>query len=188
MGRGILKITSDNEESIEVLIRECKKKSYIIEEYLTNVDYLSEINPSSLNTIRAFTLFKRSGEIEILTVILRVGMPGMYVDNWGAGGIIYRLDLSTGVITTPGIDKNQNKIVVHPGSLKKMIGWEMKDFDKLKGYITDLAKTVPEAKLVGWDIAVTPYGYDFVEMNCPGGHDILQAFGTPFYHIIKKHL
>lgn len=188
LGRGIMKLSSLNDEKFNRLLNEVKTKTFILEECISNVDYLSEINPSSLNTIRAFTIIKKDGEPEILTIILRVGKPGMFVDNWGAGGIIYRLDLETGIIASPGKDKNQNSVIYHPGGMKQMLGWKMKNFEVLKEYIINLAKAAPEAKLVGWDIAVTPDGYDFVEMNCPGGHDILQAFGEPFYDIIKKHL
>lgn len=188
LGRGIIKLSSIEDKQFDRLITEIKKKTFIIEECIKNVNYLSEINSSSLNTVRAFTIIKKNGEPEILTMILRVGKPGMYVDNWGAGGIIYRLDLSSGIITSPGKDKNQKSVIYHPGSMKQMVGWKMPDFDKLKEYIINLAKTAPEAKLVGWDIAITPKGYDFIEMNCPGGHDILQAFGEPFYDIIKKHI
>lgn len=188
LGRGIIKLSNLNDPQFDKLISEIKTKTFIIEEYIKNVDYLSEINPSSLNTIRAFTIMKENGEPDILTIILRVGKPGMFVDNWGAGGIIYQLDLSTGIIISPGKDKNQRSVIYHPGSMKQMVGWKMRDYNNLKEYIISLAKTAPEAKLVGWDIAVTPKGYDFVEMNCPGGHDILQAFGEPFYDIIRKHI
>lgn len=188
LGRGIIKMSSIEDKQFERLIKEIKTKTFIIEECIKNVNSISDINPSSLNTVRAFTIIKKNGEPEILTMILRVGKPGMFVDNWGAGGIIYRLDLSTGIITSPGKDKNQNSVIFHPGSMIQMVGWKMPDFNQLKEYIINLAKAAPEAKLVGWDIAITPKGYDLIEMNCPGGHDILQAFGEPFYDIIKEHI
>ena len=48
---------------------------------------IAAINPSSINTFRAFTLIKRDGTTKIISILLRVGMPGMVVDNWGSGGV-----------------------------------------------------------------------------------------------------
>ena len=49
------------------------------------------------------------------------------------------------------------------------------------------ARLVPEARYVGWDIAVTPKGFDLIEMNCPAGHDMFQSFDNPIYDIMKKN-
>lgn len=45
----------------------------------------------------------------------------------------------------------------------------------------------PKAKFVGWDIAITPNGFELIEMNFPGGHDLLQVFGKPCYDIISAN-
>ncbi len=146
------------------------------------------LNPTSLNTVRAFTLLKRDGTIEILGIMLRVGREGMHVDNWGSGGICYDFDISTGVCLGAGCDKKNNKYIFHPDSNIKMVGFQLPNFDELKTIIIQLAAKVPEAKYVGWDIAITPYGYELVEMNCPGGHDILQCHGKPFGDVLMKEL
>lgn len=41
---------------------------------------------------------------------------------------------------------------------------------------------------IGWNIAITPNGYELVEVNCPGGHDFLQAFGKPFGDVMRYKL
>ena len=51
-----------------------------------------------------------------------------------------------------------------------------------------MSQLVPTARFVGWDIAITPSGYELVEMNCPGGHDFLQAFGKSYWDLLKKEL
>lgn len=76
---------------------------------------------------------------------------------------------------------------MHPGSNFQMIGFKLPNFNELKEYILELVKLAPSARYVGWDIAITPNGYDLVEMNCPGGHDFLQAFGRPWGDFIKKN-
>ena len=69
-----------------------------------------------------------------------------------------------------------------------MVGFSIPNIHDIVDYVCQLAKVVPSARVVGWDIAITNKGLDFVEMNCPGGHDILQAFGEPYYDYIKKIL
>lgn len=178
-GRGIFKINS--EKDIERLISERKNLPYIIEEIVENAEYIRAINPSSLNTVRATTFIDKNGKVNIVSIILRVGAPGACVDNWGAGGIGYNFDVETGICDRVGLDKKNRQYIFHPGSGKKMLGFELYDFPVLKNYINKLAKTLPSAKYVGWDIAITPSGYELIEMNCPAGHDMFQSFNNPVY-------
>lgn len=180
-GRGVVRVNKQQEEVMNQLLKDRKGHTYLLEECLNNCAELSALNPSSLNTIRAFSHIGPDGVPEIFELQLRVGTPGMIVDNWGAGGVVYRVDVTTGVIDRAGIDKHNNPYIYHPGSNIKMVGFEIPRFDELKDYIISLAKVFPKAKVVGWDIAITDKGLDFIEMNCPGGHDIMQAFGTPYY-------
>ena len=183
LGRGLKKI--HGEEDVKWLRNQIAEDDYILEECVTNNDDIRTLNPSSLNTIRAFTHITNSGETIIDEIILRVGWPGNVVDNWGAGGIIYYVDVDSGIIVKPGIDKHLKEYIYHPGSNIQMIGYKLNNFDELKAYIVSLAGRLPKARVVGWDIAITPQGYDFIELNCPGGHDILQAFNVPFWNVFK---
>ena len=69
-----------------------------------------------------------------------------------------------------------------------MVGFHLPKFEELKLYVTRLSQVCPQARYVGWDIAITPSGFALVEMNCPGGHVFLQAFGEPFGDVLKKEL
>lgn len=178
-GKGIFKLLGETD--LNRLLNVRHSSSYIIEDVVENADYIKEINPSSLNTIRATTFIDKSGKPNIVSIILRVGAPGSHVDNWGAGGVGYNFDLETGVCNCVGKDKQNRKYIYHPGSGKKMVGFEIKDFNKLRQYIIALAEVLPAAKYVGWDIAITPNGYELIEMNCPAGHDMFQSFDNPVY-------
>lgn len=185
LGWGLYKVTKNDRDKIEELLKERQTDDYIIEECVKNTTMLELLNPSSLNTLRIFTC-KHDNRTEILEIILRVGLKGMHVDNWGQGGIIYRVDKEHGVVSQPGLDKKMNKYILHPDTNQIMAGYKLPDFEKLKDYVLQLADVLPEAKVVGWDIAITPQGFDFIEMNCPGGHDICQAFGTPYWDKFKQ--
>lgn len=187
-GKGVLKIKSDNMEGINDLMESAKKATYVVEGAVENDAVISAINPSSLNTIRAYTLIEKNGESQILAIMLRAGKAGSYVDNWGSGGVGYNFDLETGICVDYGRDKQNNPFVYHPGSNVQMVGFKLPKFDELKEIIISLSQKTPKAKFVGWDIAYTPNGFELIEMNCPGGHDFLQTFGTPFYDVLKREL
>lgn len=184
-GHGIFMIK--NVEDQERLIAESKSVPFILEEVIENAEYIKRINPSSLNTIRATTFIDGKGDLHIVSIILRVGMPGSHVDNWGSGGVAYNFDLESGVCNMPGKDKKNRSYIFHPGSNEKMVGFELNDFACLRDYITKLAFILPSARYVGWDIAITPSGFELVEMNCPAGHDILQSFDNPVYQFFKQN-
>ena len=184
-GHGIFILKSDDD--LDRVLSECKSSPYILEEVVENEDYIKEINPSSLNTVRATTLIDRAGNVSIVSIILRVGIPGACVDNWGAGGVGYNFDIESGICDRPGKDKKNQTYIFHPGSGKKMVGFQLKDFSSLKEYINRLALTLPSAKYVGWDIAITPSGFELIEMNCPAGHDMFQSFDNPVYRFFVNN-
>ena len=156
-------------------------------ELIKNCDDIAAINPSSLNTVRVTTLILRDGSTKIVSIILRVGRPNSHVDNWGAGGVGYNFDIETGICNQYGKDKKNRPYVYHPGSNVQMIGYRLPRFEELKQYVLNLSKVYPAARYVGWDVAITPNGFDLVEMNCPAGHDMFQSFDNPIYDLMRKN-
>lgn len=185
-GKGVMKILANDKDAIQALLSAKTKVDYVLEECLVNTPEISEINPSSLNTIRATTFIDKNGDTQILSIILRVGAPGSHVDNWGAGGVGYNFDVETGICNCMGLDKKNRSYICHPGSNYKMVGFELPDYKALIEYVHRLVKVVPQAWYVGWDIAITPNGYDLIEMNCPAGHDMFQSFSNPVYRYFKS--
>ena len=187
-GRDVVKIKAEDNAAIEELLNDCKQRAFVVEGAIEQAPEIAVINPSSINTVRAYTLVKKNGETEILGIMLRVGRKGSHVDNWGSGGVGYDFDIETGVCVGYGRDKKNNPYIFHPDSNVQMVGFRLPDFENLKKIIIELTHKVPEARFVGWDIAITPNGYELVEMNCPGGHDFLQAFGRPYGDLLKREL
>lgn len=186
-GHGVLKVTVQNIGIVQSILQK-KDCSYILEESMQNCEALSVINPSSLNTLRVYTLIDKSGKIHILAAMLRVGRKGVNVDNWGSGGIGYNFELKTGIVDQCGRDKQNRPYIYHPDTEVMMLGFQYPRWGELKNFVYSLCKVEPKAVFVGWDIALTPAGFELVEMNFPGGHDFLQAFGMPFWDIIKANI
>lgn len=187
-GKGVLKIEGIDSSEYKELLENRRSISYVVEEKVVNCRELEVINPSSLNTVRATTLILKNGLPKIVSIILRVGAPGSHVDNWGSGGVGYNFDIETGICNMYGRDKKNRLYTYHPGSNVQMIGFKLPHFEELKQYIISLTKIFPSARYVGWDIAITPKGFDLIEMNCPAGHDMFQSFDNPVYELMKNNL
>lgn len=186
-GKGVMKIHETDEDKVKELLTKRVETDFVMEECLMNAPEIAAINDSSLNTIRCYTFIDKNGNTKIMELMLRVGRPGSHVDNWGSGGVGYCFDVETGICSQYGLDKLNRPYSYHPGSEKLMIGFKLPDYEGLKSYIYGLVKSAPKARFVGWDIAITPNGYDLVEVNCPGGHDFLQAFGRPWGDYINNN-
>ena len=48
------------------------------------------------------------------------------------------------------------------------------DFDKCVSVVKEVAYYEPDARYVGWDLAITPNGVELLEGNIPPGEDITQ--------------
>ena len=186
-GRGIGKLRKGESKEIDELLQEAQSHDYLLEEVVGNAKELERLNPFSLNTIRVYTLIDKTGNAIVLEVMLRVGRGKKSVDNWGAGGIGYHVDKETGVIDQYGMDKQSNRNMYHPGSNVLMLGFQIPRYQELLAFVGKLASVESKARFVGWDIAVLPDRFELIEMNFPGGHDFLQAFGKGYYRVIKSN-
>lgn len=186
-GKGVMKIKVEDQKKINELLDLKSHNVFVLEECLKNIEDLDRMNPSSLNTIRCYTMIDKEGKDRIMEIMLRVGAPSSHVDNWGSGGVGYNFDIETGICKGPGIDKKGKTHMLHPGSQIPVVGYKLPDYEKLLDYIHQLMNVDRTARFVGWDIALTPNGYDLIEMNCPGEHDFLQAFGKPWGSFFKEN-
>ena len=182
-GRGVIVVSK--EKLNNDLLNDLKISKYLLEEKLTNCSELAAINSSSLNTLRIYTMIDNKGVPHILSMMLRVGKAGSKVDNWGAGGVGYEIDLKTGFIVGYGIDKQGGRHIVHPGTDFTMPGFKIPKYAELLKLIDTICRVDSKVRFVGWDIALTPNGFELIEMNCPAGHDFLQTFGKSFGKTIK---
>ena len=67
-----------------------------------------------------------------------------------------------------------------------MIGFQIPNYLEMIDFVKSVASKQPWARFCGLDIAVLPKGFALVEINFPGGHDFLQAFGRGFYDVFKQ--
>lgn len=124
------------------------------------------LNPSSVNTVRIVTLLWEE-RVHLLSAVLRMGRDGI-VDNLAAGGYAAPLDIMTGVVNGPAVDKKggrKRSYDRHPLSQTMIMGFKISDWDDVKRMIEEAAQAVPQVRTVGWDVAIAGDGPMLVEGN-----------------------
>lgn len=157
-----IKILSSISEIMEYL--KSLQKGGIIEELIIQDESMAAFNPSSVNTLRMNTVNYGNGDVEVIWPCLRVGRAGHIVDNAGSGGIFAAIDITTGK-TLAAIDESRTTWTVHPDSNKALIGFTIPRWEEAVALAKELAKTLPDAGFVGWDLALTKNGWVMVEGN-----------------------
>lgn len=175
-GWGVKTILCNDEQSIGELLSACTQNAFLVEEVCKNCAELEAINSSSLNTLRVFTIVESMGKIEIVSVLFRCGRNESVVDNWGSGGIGYHVDVKTGIIVSPGLDKKGNRYIVHPGTRVVMPGFRIPRYDDVCKLAKEIISVNKKVVYAGLDLAILPDRIELIEVNFPGGHDVFQAF------------
>lgn len=169
-GRGIHVLKSD--ESMESLLAE----DYLLEDFIVQHSSMLEVNPSSVNSIRMYTMLSgcNLSSFNIISATLRAGGKGAEVDNFHAGGVNYPIDIKTGVIYQSGSNIMGRKFIFHPSTGKKMVGFEVPNWNLLCDFVEKASKIIPRARFVAWDIAVLPDGFEMIEGNYEGDPGVMQ--------------
>lgn len=189
-GKGISIHSVETTTEKESLYNKFKNKAYLIEEVIIQHTKLQELNPSSVNSIRAITV-NINGEPQLIAAILRIGR-GALVDNFTEGGIAAPIDLENGRIFRSAITRDNDKFFkVHPETHVKIVGFEIPNWDLLKETVLSAAKVVPSVRTVGWDIAVTEESVEIIEGNDNWNKNIYQityGYGkkTELKNILKE--
>ncbi|NMA49682.1 MAG: hypothetical protein GX947_07935 [Tissierellia bacterium] len=185
-GQGIVRYqynSSDNLESILSRHRNC-----IAEEIIIQHKSMAEINPSSVNSIRIIS-FLKGNDVHIIGCTLRTGSSNTFTDNFSAGGVAASIDIESGIVFTPCINKELQRFLYHPVTKQQVIGFKIPNWDNVIKTVKSAAKIVPEVNYIGWDIAILEDGVDIIEANHDSAHRIVQMIDqVGKYPIIKKYI
>jgi len=168
------------------LFNYCKEGRMIIEELIDQHPALSSLNPESVNSMRINALYHITEEVTIVSAILRIGRSGSIIDNITTGGIAAIIDLKTGKISVPAIDKYDKEYIVHPDSGVEVVGFSIPHWGKVVNAIKESAAMMPKMRHIGWDVTVTEAGdVELIEGNSRANfrmmHRIDQIGKKPFY-------
>lgn len=173
-GRGIVMLNAIDSQDLRSQFLQLMKgnnTTYIMEEVILQAKEIADFHPHSVNTIRLVTVRVKDG-VRIFHPLMRFGYNNSVVDNAGGGGILCAIDLSTGRLKTPGINRKCEEFEKHPNSGKTFVGFAIPKWQELLSLAKEVAQVIPEVNYVGWDFALTDNGWVMVE-----GNDIAQLIG-----------
>lgn len=152
--------------------RELLENDLFVEEVICQHPEISALCSASVNTIRVMTV-NAGGEAALLYACLRVGAGGD-VDNFHAGGMAVQVDLETGTLKGPAVNKICEEFEVHPVTGVRFDGRQLPMWDEVRRICLEASFVEPNIHVVGWDVAITPEGPVFVEGNRRPGFDLPQ--------------
>ena len=177
-GHGVFRIctSSDNYKYVLDILEQkiITGEQFIIEEIITNCEKLKNLAPGSLNTIRIVTVLDREKQLHILAALLRMGNGVALTDNYHDGGMACVIDSEKSILKGDAYGMNCARYEVHPYSHIKFDGFIIPHFDECISIIKEIVYYEPDARYVGWDLAIAQNGIELLKGNIPPGEDITQ--------------
>lgn len=174
-GNGILKFEVSNgyllfnnqQVSAQSLLEKVASSKYLLQEAISQHQLLSNLHPTSINTIRLITIKSVSTNcVEVFPSILRIGTSGSVVDNTSQGGLAVGIDMN-GQLLEYGYYKPEYgcKVDCHPDTNIKFQLYNIPYFNEAIKQAKDLHSMLPGIGSIGWDIAISEDGPIFIEGN-----------------------
>lgn len=156
---------NDNEMTLDYL-EKIYNTNFLIQEVFVQSDFMSQFNPSSVNTLRVNTYRDvDTGEVHFLGAVMKIGSKGAVVDNASSGGVFIGVDengklqnqcIDTFGIRTNsfnGIDFTDNEFVIP-------------NYDEIKKFAIKVSKRFPHVRLFAHDIALDKNNHPkIIEVN-----------------------
>ncbi len=142
------------------------KQFDMAEEFVQQHPAIQSLSSSGLNTIRMITMINEDGEVDILGARMRISVNS-YVDNLASGNIACPIDVESGEINDMGVYSDITKAPVthHPVTGLPLVGFQIPMWQEIIETTKKIALHRPENRGVGWDVALTEKGPDFIEGN-----------------------
>lgn len=156
-----------------------KEKNYFICESIVQNEYLNKLYDKTTNTLRLITFKDPETDKFILDfAVQRIGRKQTIpVDNGSMGGLVAKVDLDTGMLSSARCLHNLNEYKKHPDSNSKIEGAIIPEWDKIKEEIIELSNHFPYLNFIAWDVLLTKKGMCIIEANTSSGVNILQLWG-----------
>ena len=168
-GKGVEKIKVSDYEPEELYNHLIKTERFLIEDVAKQNKEISKIYPESVNTVRIVTLNKK-----VVAAFIRFGNLGNVVDNFNHDGMVTTINIETGIVEYPALDKKKNIYEIHPYTNEKIIGLKIPMWDKVKELCIEACSVTPEIGYIGWDVCVGEKEPCLIEGNDFPGHDLYQ--------------
>lgn len=164
-------------------LRDQPDADYLVQKRLVAHHELEDLTLDAVPTVRLITFTNEEGDSELVAGALRMpAKPGAIVDNFHAGGIAARIDVSTGQLgqavsmaLDPAGKHDVHPVTGGPIASRKLPMWE----ELVKLTHRSHASFAPRV-IIAWDICLTDDGPVLVEGNEQPGIELVQRLsGEP---------
>lgn len=155
-------------------------ENWYLTETIVQHPYAAALYDQTVNTIRIITLrAPQDGKIKVFFAVQRVGTSHtLPVDNASQGGLVCKVDLSSGRLSQARSLHEQTVYERHPDSGVRFEDVVIPDWQGMKDEILALANRFPYLSFVAWDVVKLPDGKNCViEANASSGVNIIQLWG-----------
>ena len=146
----------------------------LLEDIVDQHPDVEALHPGSVNCQRVITLLDDGGEPHCLYVVQKMGLGDSFVD---CNCLYAPVDTETGKIKFPGHSGNTPLGIVYdeqPDTHVKLVGYQLPFVKEAVAMCLEAAKVVPQVRYVGWDVAISKDGPEFIEGNTYCAHDFWQ--------------
>ncbi len=189
-GIGVYKVDSNDNVALESLLHEIELgNNLILEEVIVQHPDMATMNPAAVNTIRVITMLDKDNNVHIIETQAKFGSSDKCISNTLGGGVCCHIDMDSGIISGKGFTMFGDKLFRHPSTGVIIPGFRIPCWNGVCDFAKTLARVVPSAKYIGWDIVVRNDGtYDVIEGNIHPAQDFQAADGKGRWKEIKAML
>lgn len=154
-------------------------KHWFLSKYVHQAKYLDDIYPHTANTIRLITLRDTNTKhFKVFFAVQRIGTAKTIpVDNGSRGGLVAKIDLTTGKLSEARSLHDLAVHQVHPDSGSPIEGVQIPRWQELQRRMVAVSGKFPYLSFIAWDILVTDEGFSVIEANTSSGVNIIQLWG-----------
>lgn len=167
----------------------------IVQERARNHEALTPLTNGALSTIRLVTCRCPSGSIDLMPPVIRMPSGRLIADNLAQGGLAAPIDLATGVICGPALQKHNRLGVTftdrHPDTRQELKGFHIPMWNEAIDVALRAHKVFKSVHFVGWDVAILQDGPVLLEGNAimdldltvlPHGMTLSDTQFIPYYN------
>lgn len=151
--------------------------SYLCQGVIEQHPEVARIHPESINTARVWMCQPKRGEWRMYDAALRMGVGSMVVDNTSSGGIVSRIDITTGQLGQ-ALDTTAERVAhdSHPTTGARVAGRILPMWDDAVALCMRTCKAFPFFRLLGFDVAFGKDAPLIIEVESSPGADHQVAF------------
>ena len=168
--------TDSFSDSVEKTLHD-RKKDFIVQRVVKQHKTMARLNSDSINTVRVLTLLW-NGEVIVLSVLVRIGVKGIRVDNpHTSNGVSCVLD-HEGKMIKHAYDRDWHPHTQLPNGIV-FEGYQIPNYADIIETVKKLHYRVPHARIIGWDMTVSENGTPvLIEANLDTPEIYFHQIGT----------